>query len=36
VFAIKRFAQMVGVAVEQSGERVILTLSPEGKTNSKE
>jgi hypothetical protein len=36
VFAIKRFAQMVGVAVEQSGERVILTLSPEGRTNSKE
>jgi hypothetical protein len=36
VFAIKRFAQMIGVAVEHSGERVILTLSPEGRTNSKE
>jgi hypothetical protein len=36
VFAIKRFAQMIGVAVEDSGERVILTLSPEGRTNSKE
>jgi hypothetical protein len=35
VFAIKRFAQMVGVAVEQAGERVILTLSPEDRTNSK-
>jgi hypothetical protein len=36
VFAIKRFAQMIGVTVEHSGERVILTLSPEGRTNSKE
>jgi hypothetical protein len=36
VFAIKRFAHMDGVVVEQSGERVILTVSPEGKTNSKE
>jgi hypothetical protein len=35
-FAIKRFGPMVGVGVEQADERVILTLSPEGKSHSKE
>ncbi|MGH7602941.1 MAG: hypothetical protein ACRENK_02975 [Gemmatimonadaceae bacterium] len=36
VFAIKRFAHMIGVEVEQHGERVILSLSPEGRSHSKE
>ncbi|MGH7650406.1 MAG: hypothetical protein ACREMS_01050 [Gemmatimonadaceae bacterium] len=36
VFAIKRFAHMIGVGVEQHGERVILSLSPEGRSHSKE
>jgi hypothetical protein len=36
VFAIKRFAPMVGLGVEQVEGRVILTLSPEGKSHSKE
>jgi hypothetical protein len=36
VFDIKRFGHMIGVGVEEHGERVILSLSLEGKNHSKE
>ena len=32
---IKRMADRIGVGVEQRGERVILTVTPEGKSHSK-
>jgi hypothetical protein len=36
VFAIKRFAGLLGVDVEQHGERVILSVSRQGKSHSKD
>jgi hypothetical protein len=33
---IERLASRVGVGVEQDGERVILTILPEGKSHSKD
>lgn len=33
---IKRFGELTGVGVEQQGERVILSLSSEGRSHSKE
>jgi len=32
---IKRMADRIGVGVEQRGERVILTVTPEGNSHSK-
>jgi len=36
VSEIERLASRVGVSVEQDGERVILTILPEGKSHSKD
>jgi hypothetical protein len=33
---IKHLAERIGVGVEQGAERVILTVSPEGKSHSKD
>jgi len=36
VFAIKRFAGLLGVKAEEHGARVILSVSPQGKSHSKD
>jgi len=36
VSEIKHLADRIGVVVEQAAERVILTVSPEGKSHSKD